>query len=216
MGKNSIERGSRDHWTITPKRIAAAKDAASKAPPRRGPQGAAGDGPGGARGAVIVQSEIYTTVLHDPKMRDPRGYVIPSDQPDFPTAVKFINVLLKNGITVHKASSSFQVAGKSYPANSYIVKSAQAARPFVMDMFEPQDHPNDFKYPGGPPNPPYDITGWTLAFQMGVQFDRILEGFDGPFTKVSHVEAPLPGSVKGPPHPAGYLISHRMNDSFIL
>src|SRR2546430_6039549 len=85
-----------------------------------------------------------------------------------------------------------------------------------MDMFEPQDHPDDFTYPGGPPRPPYDITGWTLAFQMGVQFDRILEGFDGPFTKVGQMEAPLPGSVKGPQHPAGYLISHRVNDSFIL
>ena len=39
-------------------------------------------------------------------------------------------------------------------------------------MFEPQDHPNDFAYPGGPPTPPYDIAGWTLAFQMGVKFDR--------------------------------------------
>ena len=39
-------------------------------------------------------------------------------------------------------------------------------------MFEPQDHPDDIPYPGGPPTPPYDATGWTLAFQMGVQFDR--------------------------------------------
>ena len=47
-------------------------------------------------------------------------------------------------------------------------------------MFEPQDHPNDFAYPGGPPKPPYDNAGWTLAYQMGVQFDRILDGFDVP------------------------------------
>ena len=46
-------------------------------------------------------------------------------------------------------------------------------------MFEPQDHPNDFPYPGGPPTPPYDNAGWTLAFQMGVQFDRILDDFNG-------------------------------------
>jgi hypothetical protein len=217
MGKNSIERGSRDNWTITPKRIAAAEEAASKAPTRRGPQGGAGgDGPGGARGAVIVPSAIYNTVLHDPKMRDPRGYILPADQADFPTATKFVNVLLKNGVIAWKATSAFQVAGKSYPANSYVVKTAQAARPFVMDMFEPQDHPNDFKYPGGPPNPPYDITGWTLAFQMGVQFDRVADGFEGPFTKVTNSQTPLPGSVRGPANPAGYLIGHRANNSFIL
>jgi hypothetical protein len=215
MGRNSIERGSRDNWTITPKRIAAAEEAAAKAPARRTAQGG-GDAPGGGRGAVVVPSEIYNTVLHDPKMRDPRGYVIPSDQADFATATKFINVLLKNGIAVWRATAAFQVAGKSYPANSYVVKTAQAARPFVMDMFEPQDHPNDFKYPGGPPNPPYDITGWTLAFQMGIQFDRIQDGFEGPFAKVDGIQDPLPGSIQGPSHPAGYLISHQINNSFIL
>ena len=51
-------------------------------------------------------------------------------------------------------------------------------------MFEPQDHPNDFAYPGRPAEPPYDNAGWTLAFQMGVQFDRILDGFDGPFEQI--------------------------------
>ena len=30
-------------------------------------------------------------------------------------------------------------------------------------------------YPGAPPTPPYDNAGWTLAFQMGVQFDRVLD-----------------------------------------
>ena len=54
------------------------------------------------------------------------------------------------------------------PPNSYVVKTAQAFRPHVMDMFEPQDHPDDIPYPGGPPTPPYDATGYTLAFQMGV------------------------------------------------
>ena len=81
------------------------------------------------------------------------------------------------------------MAGKSYPAGSYVVKTAQAFRPHVMDMFEPQDHPNDFAYPGGPPNRPYDITGWTLAMQMGVKFDRVFDGFDGPFEKISGAAA---------------------------
>ena len=85
------------------------------------------------------------------------------------------------------------MAGKNYPAGSYVVKTAQAFRPHVLDMFEPQDHPNDFRYPGGPPNPPYDITGWTLAMQMGVQYDRILDGFDGPFTKINGLLPPPPG-----------------------
>src|SRR5437762_7265469 len=82
-------------------------------------------------------------------------------------------------------------------------------------MFEPQDHPNDFAYPGGPPKRPYDNAGWTLAFQMGVQFDRILDAFDGPFEKLSQETKPPSGKITSVPVPAGYLLSHEVNDSFI-
>jgi hypothetical protein len=204
MGRNSIEKGSRDNWTVTPKRIAALRAAA---PPKD--HSAQPPDPS-------VPTELYNTVLHDPKARDPRGYIIPSDQADFPTAVEFVNALLKNGIAILQAASPFQVAGKAYSAGSLVVKTAQAFRPHVMDMFEPQDHPDDFRYPGGPPNPPYDITGWTLALQMGVRFDRILDGFDGPFRKVAGLLPPPPAAVDATPNPAGYLISHRIDNSFIV
>jgi hypothetical protein len=218
MGRNSIEKGSRDTWTITPKRITALEEAANKMTGgRSGRGGRGGDNPDlpGGLGARTLPSELYNTVLHDPKMRDPRGYIIPSDQADFATATEFVDALLKNGITVMKASAAFSVAGKHYSSGSYAIKTAQAFRPHVMDMFEPQDHPNDFAYPGGPPKPPYDITGWTLAYQMGVQFDRILEDFQGPFTKITGLLPPPAGSITGS-GTAGYLISHRINNSFVL
>ncbi len=94
-----------------------------------------------------------------------------------------------------------------------MVKTAQAFRPHVLDMFEPQDHPHDIPYPGAAPIPPYDSAGWTLAFQMGVRFDRILEDVDGPFEVVSAVVTP-PGQVAGPAQPAGYLFSHHENNAF--
>jgi hypothetical protein len=236
MGMNSIEKGSKDYWTVTPKRIAALEAAAAAEGGAtgggRGGRGGRGGGAAGGDaaaggdlpagltqgglGARTVDAALYEKVLHDPKLRDPRGYIIPSDQADFATATEFVNTLIKNGITIMKATSAFTVAGKSYPANSLVVKTAQAFRPHIMDMFEPQDHPNDFRYPGGPPIPPYDITGWTLAYQMGVQFDRIRDGFDGPFTKVSGLLPPPASTVMGPSSPAGYLISHQINNSFIL
>ena len=121
--------------------------------------------------------------------RSPSGAIraatsCPPNQPDFLTATKFVNALIKNGVTVHRATAAFSAGGKQYPAGSWVVKTAQAFRPHVLDMFEPQDHPNDFQFPGGPPIPPYDNAGWTLAYQMGVKFDRMLDGFDGPFEKV--------------------------------
>jgi hypothetical protein len=67
-----------------------------------------------------------------------------------------------------------------------------------MDMFEPQDHPNVIPYPGAPPTPPYDNAGWTLAFQMGVEFDRVLEGFTGPFVKVTDWNVAIPPFAAAP------------------
>jgi len=182
MGLNSIERGSRNTWTTTPRRV---------------------------QGAKRFED------LRDPAFRDPRGYIIPSDQSDFLTATKFVNALIRNGVTVLRAASQFTVGGKTYPGGSYVIKTAQAFRPQVLDMFEPQDHPNDFAYAGAPPTPPYDIAGWTLAYQMGVKFDRILDAFDGPFQKVGDEVKPPAGKVTSAPNPAGYLFSHEVNDTFV-
>jgi hypothetical protein len=75
------------------------------------------------------------------------------------------------------------VNGRSYPPGSFIVKTAQPFRPHVIDMFEAQDHPDDIAYPGATPQPPYDNAGWTLAYQMGVKFDRVLDAFNGPLKR---------------------------------
>ena len=201
MGMNSIERGNRDSWTATPRRIEQVQAQAAR------------DRITADRGGTIPTR--YFDGLRDRASRDPRGYVIPSDQPDFLTATKFVNALIKNGITIQRATASFFMNGKTYSAGSYIVKAAQAFRPHVLDMFEPQDHPDDFPYPGAPPTPPYDSAGWTLAYQMGVKFDRILEGFDGPFEKLQgEVKAPA-GRITEVNQPAGYLLTHDQNDSFI-
>jgi hypothetical protein len=196
MGMNSIERGSQDFWTVRPSDIYAAAD-------ELGNLNSSGT------------AEDYERFLRAPEKADPRGFVIPSDQADFPTAVHFANALIKNGVSVHRATSDFAVAGVDYPEGSLVVKTAQAYRPHVLDMFEPQDHPNDFAYPGGPPIAPYDATGWTLAYQMGVEFDRIMDGFDGPFQEVAAVMDVPAGEVRTTQSgPAGFLLSHEVNNAF--
>ncbi|HSJ15374.1 MAG TPA: hypothetical protein VK939_13215, partial [Longimicrobiales bacterium] len=170
-----------------------------------------GVGPGGVRGTA----EDFERLLRDPALRDARGYIIPADQADFLTAAKFVDALLETGIAVHRATRSFSVSGREYPAGSFVVKSAQAFRPHVLDMFAPQDHPDDIPYPGGPPTPPYDNAGWTLAFQMGVEFDRILDGFDGPFERIEGLRAPRPAGRLDGSARAGWLLSHQVNDAFI-
>jgi hypothetical protein len=49
---------------------------------------------------------------------------------------------------------------------------------------------------------------------MGIRFDRVLEGLDGPFELVTTAVVP-PGEITGPSHVAGYLFRHHVNNAFI-
>jgi hypothetical protein len=216
MGKRSIEAGSANHWTLSPKLIDSINNAYKKdqRPTTRTTEGTAAATP--ARQTDTIPLKYYDLVFKDASLRDARGYIIPSNQPDFPSAVKFINSLIWSGIKVHKATSDFTVEGKSYLSGSYVVLTNQAFRPHVIDMFEPQDHPNDFQYPGGPPVPPYDAAGWTPAFTMGFKFDRVLNSFTGPFTAVAYGELQSPKGMFDTKGSAGYVLNSATNNSFIV
>jgi hypothetical protein len=210
MGRNSIRKGSTDTWTITPSKLAKLQALVAK---EQGAQSEAMEGQARRAAPPRAVPEKFWKMLYTPETRDPRGYILPADQPDFLTATKFVQTLMKTGVAAHRATASFTVNGKTYPAGSYVIQAAQAFRPHVIDMFEPQDHPNDLQFPGGPPKPPYDSAGWTLAYLMGIQFDRILDGFTGPFEKLTEMPKPPAGSA--PESANGWLLSHRVNDSFI-
>jgi len=199
MGRRAIARGSQDTWTPSPTRLQAVAEKM---------------GGGRSGGAPERDAEMWAE-LRRPEHRDPRGYIIPSIQPDFLTAIKFINALREVNVAVHRATHDFEVGGKKYPSGSFVVMTAQAFRPHVLDMFEPQDHPNVIPYPGAAPTPPYDNAGWTLAYQMGVQFDRILEPFSGPFEKVTdwNVKPPA-GHVATIPNAAAYALARSTNDAY--
>ncbi|MCE7054652.1 M14 family metallopeptidase [Algoriphagus sp. AGSA1] len=212
MGRSAINKGKMDNWTPFPKKIdeinAAYKaDMAGKKPSESGDRGFSRGG---------IPTKYYDSIYQQPSKRDPRAYIISADQADFGTAVKYINALIKTGIKIEKANADFQVMGKTYPKNSYVVKTDQAFRAHVIDMFDPQDYPNDFEYPGGPPIRPYDAAGWTLAYQMGVEVDRILDPLDEPFETLTYgVLEELP-PVAIPDSKSGYLISSSLNEAFPL
>ena len=202
MGRKSIENGSKDYWTLSPKKVELIQELYRtdiKNPEAR---------------IDTLPLAYYAKIYQNLSLRDSRAYVIPADQST--SAVAFINILIQSGIRIEKATTAFEIAGKKYPAGSYVVKTNQAFRPHVLDMFEPQDHPNDFLYPGGPPVRPYDSAGWTPAYTMGVKFDRILEAVDMPLETLPY--GVLEKAVGG--FPAGnfayYGFSTQDNASFSL
>lgn len=176
MGKNSIERGSKDFWPLSPSKVAVI-DTAFQQAKRKEPK---------IENNREAERKLLGSLFENKSLRDPRGFIIPADQADFVKATDFVNALIQNGIDIQQATADFTVNGKKYAKDSYIIKTDQAFRPHILDMFEPQDHPDDFQYPGGPPIPPYDAAGWTLAYLMDVKFDRILDDFNGPFQNLTN------------------------------
>ncbi len=216
MGKNSIEKGSKDNWSLYPSKTSLIQEYFQKDQPQR-PREENTTPESWGRNIANISKKYFDTVFSNPSHKDARAYIIPSNQPDFATATRFINALIRTGIEIQTSTDAFSYNGKSYPAGSYIVQCNQAFRPHILDMFEPQDHPNDFQYPGGPPVPPYDAAGWTLAFQMGVEFDRITENISGPFKKINIGDVqPLKGKLTINNEKGGYLINAANNHAFAL
>lgn len=143
---------------------------------------------------------------------DPYAYVIPVEQWDDGEAIELVNTLYQGGVEIRRAEKSFEVDGKQYAAGSFIIEAGQAFRPMVLDMLEPQDYPTLRQYPGGPPDPPYDLAGWTLPMQMGVDVDRINESFDISGSKIAGVVDETPGDVGGGAD-YGFVLSHKPNYS---
>ena len=143
-------------------------------------------------------------------------YVISADQWDPGTAAKLVNVLRQGAIDVEQANAPFTLDGVSYPAGSYVIPGAQPFRPHLTDLLTPQVYPDRRMYPGGPPDRPYDVSGWTLPYQMGVSVQKH-SGLGERSTQLAleQVERASPpnGSVAGLATVA-YAIDPKANDAF--
>jgi hypothetical protein len=116
----------------------------------------------------------------DARPEQPLAYVIPAGQPNEENVVRMIEVLISQGIEVYKMNRELHVAmpemsGKmEIPLNSYVVFTAQPQRANVQALFERQVYPNRITA-SGEPDVPYDVAGWTLPLQMGVETMIITE-----------------------------------------
>ena len=82
----------------------------------------------------------------------PFAYQIPRVQRDAPTAALLLERLMLNGIEVHQSADP----------DAWIVLMDQPFAGMVKELFEPQSYPNLAQRP-------YDVTGWTLPYQMGIE-----------------------------------------------
>ena len=127
----------------------------------------------------------------------PYAYVVPPDQWDPGEAVNLVNVFRRSGVEVQRATAPFAADGRAYPAGSYLLYAAQAFRPHVVNLMESRPYPEREQYPGGPPETPYDLAGWTLPMQMGVLVERVERPFQARTQPVSALAELPAGTVAG-------------------
>ncbi len=122
------------------------------------------------------------------------GYVVSASQRDPHAAAGLVDRLQKAGIEVHRLNQAITVNFHSYPEGSYVLKAGQAFRGYLVDLLEPQRYPELRSGESGPTKRPYDLAGWTLSMQMGVDVERLDAALpvSASLTKVDRVEFPEP------------------------
>jgi len=86
----------------------------------------------------------------------PFAYEIPREQRDAPTAALLMEKLMLHGIEIHQ----------SVKPDAWVILMNQPFAGLVKELFEPQVYPAITQRP-------YDVTGWTLPYQMGVEVHAV-------------------------------------------
>ncbi len=144
----------------------------------------------------------------------PFAFLVPHSQRDLPTAVRMLQILHKGGVQISIARESFTADEVRYPSGTYIIYCAQPYRNHIRDLLEPQDYPDRETYPGGPPEAPYDVAGWTLSYQMGVNVVPVKRPFETDSVMLDKVEDPS-GAILGRSGNR-YLSKNQSTNDFIM
>jgi hypothetical protein len=99
----------------------------------------------------------------------PTAWVIPAEQSNETGRDAVLRILTMGDVEVHVATDEFTAGGRQFAAGSYVIPLAQPYGSFAQTMLERQVYPDMRQYPGGPPQPPYDVTAHTLGLLMGVE-----------------------------------------------
>ena len=115
----------------------------------------------------------------------PFAFVIPAGQPDRGAVERLVDVLRVGRVEVERATAPFRAGVEQFAAGSYLVRMAQPYRAHAKDLLEVQRFPKMEQYPGGPPERPYDVAGWTLPLQMGVRVVQVDSSFTASTTPLT-------------------------------
>ncbi|MEV7424475.1 M14 family metallopeptidase [Streptomyces sp. NPDC091212] len=135
----------------------------------------------------IGPEDVYTTDF-------PRAYVIPAGggQRSAVAAARLVDHLVANDVRVKRAALGFGLAGRTYPAGSYVVDMHQPKRGVAnVILAEGRDISADV-------STMYDISGWSLGLLWGASVEKVQRAAGAPHVVGRDVSVASPtGSVAG-------------------
>jgi hypothetical protein len=133
------------------------------------------------------------------KASEPKAFVVYAGQPNGETVSRFLEILLQQGMEIHQMTRELEATHDEkakndfheIPLGSFIVFTNQPQKNNVLSLFEKQVYPSRLNEKGEA-EVPYDVAGWTLPWQMGVETAAMwqikdLEKYRNTLRKVSNI-----------------------------
>lgn len=133
------------------------------------------------------------------KDEEPQAFVVTGGQPNGESVSRLLEILMWQGIEIFQMTEEgyFAMNAKKredfheMPLGSFLIFVNQPQKNNILSLFERQTYPHRL-LPNGEAEVPYDVAGWTLPLQMGVEADAVwntrdLEKFKKSLKKVENI-----------------------------
>src|SRR3954469_6808192 len=143
--------------------------------------------------------EVNRQTVEDGRKNNPSAILVPVDgQHDAREAAHLVDKLNLGGVEIYRADAPFEADGTKYGAGTFVIPMTQVFARYAKDMIEAQTYPEVRRGPNAPPEPPYDVTAWSLGMLLGVKTTFAKEPLPATLTmtKVDGLP-PMPGSITG-------------------
>ena len=114
--------------------------------------------------------EVNRATVAAGKQGDTHAIIIdPLKQHDPNSAMRLVERLQLGGVEIYQAESNFEANAQKYAVGSFVIPMNQVFARYAKDLLEKQTYPEVRRSPTSPPEPPYDVTAWSLGMLMGVE-----------------------------------------------
>jgi hypothetical protein len=142
--------------------------------------------------------------IQEGRTMPPFAYVVPREQRDPVAAVELLRRLAFSGVRISQLSAAATIDGATYAAGTWVVPTDQEFAALAREVLDVQKYPDVRESPNGPLDQPYDVAGWTLPLQMGVNVVPIVSALGDEVRAKMRPLAPAPSPrIKPAPYNSG-------------